>query len=136
MNLAQVLHARWAATAALNELLPVGKVMTGAYFAANPGTRYGTITLPGSRTTGFFNDQSSLEVMTVRVRIHHDDYDQGQAIVAALLAAFDRSEFSLADGSRVVCMQRSGLPQEMQDPRTGQWDWVTDFQCRVHCAAA
>jgi hypothetical protein len=132
MNLAQLIHARWAAAPQLNDLLSVAKVMTGTFFATDPGARYATVTLPGSRAHGFLNDGSSLEVVTIRLRIHHDDYDLGKAVVDAALAVFDRSEFALSADERVINMQRTGLPQELQDPRTGQWDWVIEFHCRVH----
>jgi len=135
MNLAQAIHARWAADARLDALLPVARVMTGTCFAADPGTRFATITLPGGTFEGYANDGSSLSTVLVRIQVHHDDYDGGQAVTEAVLAAFGRAELSLSAGGKVLCMQPAAVPQEVQDPENGQWDWLIDFQCRVHLPA-
>jgi hypothetical protein len=135
MNLAQLVHARWAASARLNALLPVGKVLAGGRFHGDPGTRYATLTLPGSRSAGIPRAQWVPETVIVRARIHHDDYAAGQAIVAALLACLDGQEFSLVAWQRKVSIERGSVPKEMQDPRTGHWDWVTDLRCRVQSTA-
>jgi hypothetical protein len=136
MNLGYYLHSRWQASPPLNGLLPVEKVMTGLYFAADPGSSYATITLPGGAVEGYANDGSSVDSVTVRIQVHDADYDQGGAIVQALLATFDRSDFPLSGNDRVLSMQKTGMPVETQDPHTGQWDWTVDFKCRVYLAAA
>jgi hypothetical protein len=136
MNLGAYLHSRWRASPSLNDLLPVEKVMTGLYFAADPGSSYATITLPGGAVEGYANDGSSVDSVKVRFQVHDADYDRGGAIVEALLATFDRSDFALSGNDRVLSMQKCGSPQETQDARTGQWDWIVDFQCRVYLAAA
>ena len=81
MNLGSYLHSRWQASPPLNELLPVEKVMTGLYFAADPGSSYATIMLPGGTVEGYANDGSSVDNVTVRFQIHDADYDHGGAMV-------------------------------------------------------
>jgi hypothetical protein len=136
MNLGSYLHSRWQASPPLNDLLPVEKVMTGLYFAADPGSSYATIMLPGGTVEGYANDGSSVDNVTVRFQVHDADYDHGGAIVVALLVTFDRSDFALSGNDRVLSMQKTGMPRETQDPHTGQWDWIVDFKCRVYLAAA
>jgi hypothetical protein len=136
MNLAQAIQARWSAAPQLNGLLPAEEVVTGTYFAAEPGGCYATITLPGGTVEGYANDGSSVENVQVRIQVHDDDYGHGQAVVAALLAALDRADFALAGADRVLAMQKTGMPQEIQDPRRGQWEWIVDFRCRVYLAGA
>ena len=134
MNLAQAIHTRWAADAALNGLLPVTQVMTGIYVAGEPGSRYATVTLCGGRFEGAANDGSSIDTVTIRIQVHYDHYDAGRSIADALLAAFDRSSFPLSPTDKVICMQRTGLPTETQDATGGRWSWTVDFQCRVSLA--
>lgn len=134
MNLAQVLQARWAATPALESLFPARQVITGSYFAVDPGSRFATITLPGGKVESYANDGSAVDVVLVRIALCHDDYQQGRAAVEAVLAAFDRSAFDLAGADKVVVMQKTAPPQEAQDPNSGRWTWNLDFQCRVSLA--
>jgi hypothetical protein len=131
MNLAEAIQTRWAATPSLCALLPAGQVMTGIYFAQTPPLRFATIALRGGTVEGYANDGSSIDTAAVRIQVHHDQYDQGAAIVAAVLAAFDRSDFAMGATDRVLCVQKSGVPSEAQDPQTGQWDWLIDFNCRL-----
>jgi hypothetical protein len=134
MNLAQAIHTRWAADTVLNGLLPVTQVMTGIYVAGEPGSRYATVALCGGRFEGAANDGSSIDTVTIRIQVHHDDYDTGRSIADAVLASFDRSSFSLSPTDKVICMQRTGLPTETQDAASRRWSWAIDFQCRVSLA--
>jgi hypothetical protein len=134
MNLGYYLHSRWQSNPQLNDLLPAENVMTGLYFTADPGASYATIALPGGTVDGYANDGSSVDNVTVRIQVHNAQYDAGSAIVAALLAAFDRCDFALSGNDRVLSMQKTGMPEERQDPQTGQWDWIVDFKCRVYLA--
>lgn len=131
MNLAQLFHTRWLHCVDLNRLLPVGKVLAGAYFVVDPGTRYATITLPGSRTAGLPGRHPIRETATVRVRIHHDDYLLGRAVVQVALGCFDGCRLEALEAQRAFQIRRAREPEEMQDPRTAHWDWIIDFHCRV-----
>lgn len=131
MNLAHLFHIRWLNCPHLNELLAVGRVLAGALFTADPGQRYATITLPGSRSTGVFAACLPRETVTVRLRIHHDDSLLGRAIVQEALASYDGWRCPGPSPERQILVACVGAPQEMQNPRTGHWDWVLDFHCRV-----
>jgi hypothetical protein len=135
MNLAQVLHARWAANAELDRLLPATAVMTGLNIAGDPATRYASVTLRGGGVESYANDGSSVDQVRVRIDVYDDDYDHGRTVADAVLAAFDRSDFALANGARVISMQKAGIPQEVQDPQSGRWSWPIDFHCRVSLPA-
>ena len=131
MNLAHLFHTHWLNCPRLNELLAVGRVLTGALFNADPGQRYATITLPGSRSTVVSGFCSPRETITVRVRIHHDDRLLGQMIVQAALYCFDGWRSAGPSPERQILVTCVGEPREMQNPRSGHWDWVLDFHCRV-----
>lgn len=130
MDIARAIHARWAADQRLSGLLPAEKLTTGRSPGDGRSAPFATLTVGGGRRLSYANDGSSVDELTVRVRIDHTDYDAGGAIVDALLAVFDRSDFDVS-GGRVVAMQRTGLPQESQDPASGRWQWLIEFQCCV-----
>jgi hypothetical protein len=130
MNLAQAIHARWAANERLNGLLPADRLITGQVPDDDRRTALATLLITGGRLLGCANDGSSVDELTVRLRVYHPDYDAGSTIVDALLAVFERADFDLA-GGRVVNMQRGGLAQEIQDPHSGRWQWMIEFQCCV-----
>lgn len=131
IHLAQALHARWAADTNLNNLLPAHRVFTGEQAMGMPAAPWGAILLLGGTLESAANDGSSVDRMKIRIQLRHDDYDQGQAIIEAVLTAFDRSDFSLEGRCRVISMQREGLPQEFLDPQHVRWTWFADFECRV-----
>ena len=131
MDLAAAIHARWAADEALSALLPPGRLTTGLSPGDEPADPYATLTIAGGRGPVYANDGSSVETLTVRFGIAHAVYDLGGPIVEALLAAMDRSDLALAGGGKVVAMQRTGWPQESQDPASGRWLWLVEFQCLV-----
>ncbi len=131
MNLAKLIHERWATDAALSALLPVSSVSTGIYFAADPTVPYATITRPGDFVVGRSSDGVRIESVPVRITIYHDldHYDEGEAIADAVKAAFDGSAFDLATEQRVVAM-RLVRYQPLQDD-DGDWYFILDFECTV-----
>lgn len=135
MELAAAIHTRWAADEALSALLPAERLTTGLSPGDTPAEPYATLTIAGGRSPVYANDGSSVESLTVRFRIAHSVYDEGGPIVDAVLAAFDRSDFALAGGGKVVAMQRTGWPQESQDTASGGWLWLIEFQCLVQLPA-
>lgn len=134
MNLAQYIHTQWAADATLNGLMDSDRVTTGIYFEDDPGSRFGTITLPGGAYRQRFNDGGALNETLVRIQVHHDDYDLGLAIANAVLAVFNRSDFDLSGSDKVINIQAEGPPAELQDVITGEWDFVIDLRAVVHLA--
>ena len=106
MKLEEGIHQRWAASNALVALLPASSVKTGR----NVGDTlpYATVLRRGSRTAFRANSGEALDEVSLRIRIWHDDFDAWRAIAEAAKAAFDRSDFSLSDGDRLVQMLRTG----------------------------
>jgi hypothetical protein len=127
MNLAQVLHQRWAAAAGLSALLPAGRVFTGA---SPDGHRpFAIIGKRSHRPQSRFNDGSSFDAVVVRIEILDDEYDRAAAILAEVKAAFDRAAFDLAGAQRVLVMQRIDDFETQADD--GTWRMTIDFECQV-----
>lgn len=133
MDIEKQIHARWAADATLNGLLPETKLATGIYFAEDPTFPYATLTRPGDTPEEYYNDGSSIEGVQVRITVYHQksSYDEGVAIVDAIKAAFDRSMFSLTGNSdKVLHMERLSYAP-LQDQASGDWFFVVDYMCHV-----
>lgn len=128
MNLAQVIHQRWAATGPLNDLLPASRVYTG--MSIDPTTPYAVITKQSDRPMAYLSDGSSVDRVGVRVAVFHGAYDAGAAIVHQLKLAFHLAEFALSGSDKVISIQRSN-DLERQD-EDGLWQFVVDFNCTVY----
>jgi len=131
VNLEQVVHQRWAASEALNAALAAERVKTGRSFdAALP---YATIKRRANRTAFRTNAGDALDEVALRIRVWHDEYDAGRAIVHQIKAAFDRSDFPLAGGDRVVQMRRTD--DSASQHSDGTWQFTVDFLVQVHLAS-
>ena len=130
MNLAEVIHQRWAAATALDNLLPSGSVYTGV--SVDPTMPYAVIARRSDRPLARHNDGSAVEVVGVRIRVFHDNRDAAAAIVQQIKAAFDRTDFALSGSDKVINMQRSD-DGERQDG-DGVWQFTIDFNCTVYLA--
>lgn len=137
MNLAQVIHQRWAAAEALNDLLPTSRVFTG--LSPDPTTPYAVITKADDSPGGaggpaaYCNDGSAVDRVRVRIEVFHDDRAAAAAIMHQIKVAFDRSDFALAGSDRVVNMQRSHDSERQE--KDGLWRLVIDFDCTVYLAS-
>jgi hypothetical protein len=132
MNLAQVLHQRWAAAAALNALLPAPRVFTG--ISPDPSRPFATISKLGSRPLESYNDGSAVDVIGVRFQVFCDGYDPAAAVVEQIKATFDRSRFPLAGSDKVLLMRRTNDSEQQQDD--GVWQMSVDFECTVYLESA
>ena len=130
MNLAQVIHQRWADTAALNDLLPASEVTTG--MSLDPSLPYAVVSKQSDRPVERFGDGSALDEIGVRVQVFHDNHDSGSAIVHQIKAAFDRTDFDLSGSDKVINMERSNDFELQQSD--GVWRFVVDFCCMVQLA--
>ena len=128
MNLEQAIHQRWAASDDLAGLLPVERVKTGR--SLNDSLPYATIARRKSRTLFRTNAGDALDEVTLRVNVWHDDYDAGRAIAEAVRAAFDRSDFPLSDGDRVIRMRRTNDFASQHDD--GAWRFTVEFLAQVY----
>jgi len=128
MNLEQAIHERWAASEALASLLPAENVRTGrSYGQPMP---YAALTRLGSRTAFRTNAGDAMDEVTLRINVWHDDYDAGRAILEQVKAAFDRSDFALSGGDRVVQMRRTDDSASQHDD--GAWQFTIEFLVQVH----
>ena len=131
MNLAQVIHQRWAAAAALDALLPAARVYTG--LSVDPTVPFAVISKLSEQPTSYHNDGSAVAAVGLRIEVFHSQYDAAAAIMQQVKAAFDRSDFPLAGSDKVVDMQR--LNDFERQTADGVWHCTCDFQCTVHLAA-
>lgn len=128
MNLEQVIHQRWAASESLCSLLPAGSVKTGRSLAGS--VPYVSVARLGNRTAFRANSGEALDEVTVRINVWHDDYDAGRAILEQVKAAFDRSDFALSGGDRVVQMRRTKDSASQHDD--GTWQFSVEFLVQIH----
>jgi len=139
MNLAQVIHQRWAATAPLEALLPAERVFTG--LSVDPQVPYAAIcrrsaSFAGPSGTGLlrYNDGSAAEAIDVEIQVFDENYDRAAAVIEQVKAAFDCTSFDLAGSDKVILMQRSAETEE-QAP-DGCWRLAIEFRCSVYLAGA
>ncbi len=130
MNLAQVIHQRWAAATALDDLLPASRVFTGV--SVDSTMPYAVISKRSDRPAAYHNDGSALSTVGVRIEVVDDGYDSAAAVMEQVKAAFDRTDFALSGSDKVISMQRSNDFQR-QEPE-GVWRLVIDFVCTVYLA--
>lgn len=131
MNLAQVIHQRWAAATALNELLPAARVYTG--LSIDPVLPYAVISRPDQSPVSLHHDGSGIDAVTLRIQVYHDQYDAAATIVQEIKAAFDRTSFELAGADRVLFMRRTADSEHQGED--GLWRFLIDFRTTVYLAS-
>lgn len=128
MKLEQAIHARWAASAALGELLPAERFTTGlAHATERP---YATLVRKPGRTLCRTHAGDAVDEIPLEIHIWHDAFEACQAIAHQVQAAFDRSGFPLSDGGRVLQMRRAG--ESVVEHAGGVWQWTVAFSARIH----
>lgn len=128
MNLAQVIHQRWAAAAGLNALLPAARFYTG--MNVDPTPPFAVLNKLNGRPTARFNDGSACDTVGVRIEVHDSDYDHALAVLAQLKLAFDATSFAIAGSDRVLDMRRTDDTQQQRPD--GVWVVTVDFECWVY----
>ena len=128
MNLEQVIHQRWAASEGLSSLLSADLVRTGPSSAGS--VPCATVERVGNRTAFRTNAGDALDEVTLQIHVWHDDYDAGRAIADQVEATFDRSDFALSGGDRVVQMRRTDDSATRHDD--GIWQFTIQFLVQVH----
>jgi hypothetical protein len=131
MNLAQVIHQRWAADATLNGLLPATRAYTGLSFdSVRP---FAVISKQSDKPESCHSDGSSIDAVVMRIQIFHDHYDAGAEIVHHIKTTFDRTAFNLAGSDKVLNIRRSNDSEKQNND--GVWQFTIDFSCTVYLAA-
>lgn len=131
MNLSQIIHQRWAAATALDDLLPATRVSTG--LNVDPTTPYAVISKESQSPESLHHDGSGVDEVKLRIQIYHDHYDRAVAILEQIKVAFDRTSFDLSGSDRVLFMQRTGDFENQNDD--GLWRIVVDFRLTVFLAS-
>jgi hypothetical protein len=131
MNLVQVIHQRWEAATALNALLPVSRVYTGAGY--DPVPPLAVIFKQSDKPDSYDVDGSAIDIVVLRIRVLHVHYDAAAAIIHEIKKAFDRTSFALSGSDTVQNMQRIN---DIEDQRNdGIWEMTIDFECTVYLAS-
>jgi len=128
MSLEEAVHQRWAATGALASLLPVENVTTG--LARGDFLPYATIVRKQGRATLRTNAGATLEEVTLRINVWHDDHDAGRDIAEEVEAAFDGADFALSSGARVIHMRRTDEEDSQRDDDI--WRFTLEFLVHVY----
>jgi hypothetical protein len=130
MNLVQVIHQRWAAATALNALLPATRLYTGAGY--DPVPPLAVVSKQSDKPDSYDVGGSAIDIVVVRMRVLHAQYDAAAAIVHQIKKAFDRTTFALSGSDVVQNMQRTN---DFEDQRNdGLWEMTIDFECTVYLA--
>ncbi len=128
MNLAEVIHQRWAAATALDALLPVARVVTG--MGVDATMPYAVVAKQSERPLTRHHDGSGVDLVVMRIEVFDENYDAGAAVLHAIKVAFDRTSFALSDGDDVLSMNRTGDDETQCDD--GVWRFTIDFECTVY----
>jgi len=130
MNLAQVIHQRWAAASALNDLLPASRVHTG--ISTGGPLPFAVLSKENDRPVERFGDGSAIDTVGVRIQVFCEDADAGAAVMHQIKTAFDCTSFDLAASDKVIDMKRTNdFARPLDD---GTWQFVVDFDCTVQLA--
>lgn len=127
MNLEQALHQRWSNDAALGALLAADRVTTGR--SSLGSLPRATISRQSRRTVCQTNSGETLEEVTIEMRLRHESFDAAVAIVQQFLTAFDRSQFSLADGAEVQSLRR--IQDDCRQDADGTWQFRVEMLARI-----
>ena len=127
MNLAHMLHDRWAADQQLSQILPASRVFTGT--SVMPAMPVAVISRLRSEPAVQFADGCGLDTVGVRMELYDPSYDASLAMLNAVKRAFDRTSFQLAGCGKVLFMRRTA-DQTCQEP-DGAWHTTIDFLCTV-----
>ncbi len=131
MNLAQVIHQRWAADSTLDGLLTASRVYTGLSF--DPARPFAVISKDGDKPKTYHSDGSAIDTVGLRIRVFHDHYDAGAEIAGQIKKSFDRTAFDLSGSDKVLNIERGNDSEKQSDD--GVWQFTIDFICTVFLAS-
>ncbi len=132
MNLEQALHQRWSDHQALNAVLPADRVTTGR--SSLGSLPRATVSRRTRRTVCRTNSGDTIEEVTLDMRLRHESFDDGIAVVQHFLTAFDRSQFSLSDDAKVLSLRR--IEDDSYQADDGTWQFRVEMLARVHLPAS
>jgi hypothetical protein len=131
MNLEQLVHERWAASAELATLLPAERVFTGSVPTGD--LPYATLLRRLSRPKLATNRGPALEEVALRVRVWHESHAAAAAVARAVDALLDGGRFALPGDERVVHFRRRR--ESACRFADGAWRLTLDFRAQVPYSA-
>ena len=132
MTVIEGIHQRWAATPALCAVLPATRLWTG--ISADSSLPRAVVRLRSDKPLTACNDGAIVRGIGVRVQVFHGSYAAATTIVEQVKAAFERADFDLGDGNRVIDMRHTDSAED--ERADGVWRIAGDFLCTVSLAAA
>ncbi len=130
-NILTAILQRWAATPALNDLLPVGNVYV--FEASVPTVPHAVVTECSIRPVEYHHDGSAIRKHVVRIEVVDNDQSSAMAITQQVRAAFERASFDISADARVLDTRRTNdTGRDLSFVAGGgEWSLVVDFDCIV-----
>ncbi len=122
-----VIHARWAASAALIALVPAARFVTGDVQDENTALPYVTFNLDQSQVTA--TNSGRMDRATLFFEVTADTYDAANAITKQIIETFNGT-FELAPVT-VTCLQPSTPQREQSD--MDRWIFNLTIQAVAQC---
>jgi Protein of unknown function (DUF3168) len=127
MSLEQAIHERWATDFLLASVLPEERLSTGPA-RGETTLPYAVLTRRENQVVARTSSGSSIHRAVMRFTVWSADLDEAKQIARAIGRRFERSDFSLDDGS-VINMQRV---QEAESPADdGSWQLDLDYAALI-----
>jgi len=127
MLLEQALHQLWSDDQTLNALLPADHVTTGrSRLDALPRA---TICRESQRTVCRTNSGDTLEEITIDMRLRHESFADGIAIVRQFLTTFEHSHFDLSENAIVLALQP--IKDTCHQENDNTWQFQTKLLARI-----
>ncbi len=127
MSLEAALYARWAASPALNALLPVEKLATGLVRGA--GTPCALLVPKACRAAAMTNAPGGLENVGFAFHVWHENYDAALAIADAIRAAFHRAVLQVSPQSQAIRIGQTA--RSARQHADGLWELRIEFDALV-----
>ncbi len=127
MNLAQVIHQRWAADSTLDGLLPAARVYTGLSF--DPARPFAVISKESDKPETYHSDGSAIDAVGLRIQVFHDHYDAGAEIAGQIKKSFDRTAFDLAGSDKVLNIERTTTRKNKRATASGNSPSILIARC-------
>ena len=102
--------------------------------ARNPSLPRAVLTKESDRSAAVCNDGSAVTEVGVRIEVFHPDYDAAAAVIQEAASLFDRTDFALPQGGRVINMRRTDDSEQQQED--GTWRMAINFLSAVWCPAS
>jgi len=122
-TVAQAIHARWSANAALCALVPPERFCTGRVPASEemPYVRLGLP--PGGELLR--SRETLYEKRPIVFHVWTDTFDAGDAVAVAIRAAFAHAAFDWGTGGALDCIPRGGpVPRQIARAEFKAWETV------------